>query len=45
MYYVRQLYLGCARITMHTVLILKRNISLAEGTKSKEKNREINYMN
>lgn len=26
--------LGCARITMHTVLILKRNTSLAEGTKS-----------
>lgn len=26
--------LGCARITMHTVLILKRNISLTEGAKS-----------
>lgn len=44
MYYIRGPYLGCARITMHTVLILKRNISLTEGAKSKDRNREMSCM-
>lgn len=38
---IRELYLGCARITMHTVLVLTRDISLTEGAKSKERNREM----